>query len=159
MQIYLYKVLSCDSIFEYEKSGENVRLLNFCDLLLDCNDQEIIIKCHGHLFKYLTIFKKIFCPDMYSFIYIIIAIKFAVKVKDVFLKNLFPYFHSDQTDYDYQFKKDNSVLSVLIKYIENNKSYKQDGSCYFNVLPFKVNTCLIILSTNLCAILGTLVLK
>ena len=34
MQIYLYKVLSCDSIFEYEKPGEKVRLLNFCDLLL-----------------------------------------------------------------------------------------------------------------------------
>ena len=84
MQIYLYKVLSCDSIFEYEKPGEKVRLLNFCDLLLDGNDQKNIIKCHGQLFNYLTIFNKIFCPDMYSFIYIIIAIKFAVELKMYF---------------------------------------------------------------------------
>ena len=81
MQIYLYKVLSCDSIFEYEKPGEKVRLLNFGTYSLTVITRKLSLSVMENFFYHLTIFNKIFSADMYSFIYIIIAMKKEVELK------------------------------------------------------------------------------
>ena len=74
MQIYLYKVLSSNNILNMKSQVKRLGSQFFYDLLFDCYDQKIFIKCHWQFFIYLTIFTKIYSLDMYMFSLIIISL-------------------------------------------------------------------------------------